>query len=243
MGKAEKIIDSVKSWPLQNMLKVVYNNNVGFGDERLLEKIIEAMSVIDRRYFVGSSSRNIENAYADGVLDIGDEQTISQPITVARMLLYADLKKGDSVLEVGAGSGWNATLIAYLVYPGSITSIDRISIKKAEENISTFREHLMERNQSQVLERISKLNFLEENIFSRGEVWKRKYDKIIITAGIPNYNKNIANKVEGLAINLLNKNGILICPYTHGPIVIYRKNTKLEKEEKGGYRFVPLVDK
>ena len=243
MGKAEEIISSVKSLPLQEMLKGVYDDNVSFGDKKLLERIIEAMSIVDRRIFVGSNPRNIENAYADGVLDIGDGQTISQPITVARMLLYADLKKGDSVLEVGAGSGWNASLIAYLIYSGSITSIDRIAIKKAEENLSKFKNYLQNKNQFKNLERISKLNFLEENIFSEGKAWKRKYDKIIITAGIPNYDKNIASKVESLAINLLNKNGILICPHTEGSIVIYRKNAKLEREERGSYRFIPLIEK
>ena len=100
----------------------------------------------------------------------------------------------------------------------------------------------MEKNQYRVLERISKLNFLEENIFSRGKVWKRKYDKIIITAGIHVGDNNIANKVETLAVDLLNKKGILICPYTEGPMVIYRKNDKLEREEKDSYRFIPLFD-
>ena len=244
MGKTEDIerfIDSVDSLPLQRMLRSVSNYNSYFikskVDEKLLTKILEAMSIVDRRFFVGDDSRNIENAYQDNVLGIGEGQTISQPRTVARMLVLAALQEGHDVLEVGAGSGWNAALIAKLVYPGRVFSVERYErlVRNAKENVRKL----------QVNSSLNNIEFLNENVFDKkSKIWKRKYDRIIITAGIPVGDRNIEDKVETLASSLLNNKGILVCPYTTGPIIIYRKNVELEREEtKEQYSFVPLVEK
>ena len=88
--------------------------------------ILEAMTKIDRAFFADNKS-----AYLDTALPIGQGQTISQPSTVARMLMLAKVKKGDKVLEIGAGSGWNACLLGYIVKPGEILSVD-ISEKLVE---------------------------------------------------------------------------------------------------------------
>ena len=85
------------------------------------ERILEAINKISRIFFV----ENAEIAYLDTALPIGEGQTISQPSTVARMLQLLELKHGEEVLEIGAGSGWNACLIAYLVKPGKILSLER----------------------------------------------------------------------------------------------------------------------
>ncbi len=229
-----KIIDYAPS-KMEEMLKSVYNYNSSFSYEKL-EKILFAMSVIDRKFFYEE-----KEAYYDTALPIGSGQTISQPSTVARMLLLADLQENEDVLEVGAGSGWNACLIAFLVYPGTVLSVDRIRslIEKAEKNVANLKNHL-EQTRPQDVEKI-KIRFLAENIFDKKRCWKKRYDKIIITAGISN--KKTEKKIEELAKSLLKKNGVLICPYTSGPLIIYRKKDQLKREEtKEHYIFVPLLE-
>ena len=139
-------------------------------------------------------------------------------------------------------SFWIVPLVSILVFPGNVTSIDRIKslAEKAQENTKRLRNHLKQKNPQDV-EKISKLNFLAENIFSKENAWKKRYDKIIITAGIAN--TETKEKVEEMAKSLLKKKGILVCPYVSGPLVIYKKNKKLErKETKEQYVFVPLLE-
>lgn len=72
--------------------------------------VLAAMGEIPREAFVPDRLR--EFAYEDGPLPIGEEQTISQPYIVALMIEAADLKPGDRVLEVGAGSGYAAAVMS-----------------------------------------------------------------------------------------------------------------------------------
>lgn len=234
----EKII-SYAPLKMQEMLRSVCNYNFAFDNEELLEKILFAMSVIDRKFFV----QDEEYAYDDNALPIGKGQTISQPLTVARMLLLSELKEGDDVLEIGAGSGWNACLLGFLVYPGFVLSLDRIYslVEKAQKNVKNLKNHLKQKSPQDVV-KLENLNFLTENIFSKGKIWKKKHDKIIITAGISDVKTE--EKIGELAQGLLKKDGILICPYVSGPMIIYKKKeTKLErKETREQYVFVPLLE-
>jgi protein-L-isoaspartate(D-aspartate) O-methyltransferase len=225
---------------MQAMLASVFNYNSDFvlnkKQEGLLEKILFAMSVVDRKYFYPGVE-----AYDDTAMPIGGGQTISQPSTVARMLLLAGLEEGDDVLEVGSGSGWNASLLAFLVYPGSVVSVERLAElkEKAEDNLKQLKNCLEERK-PEIYEKLGKIEFYAENIFERGKVWERKYDKIIITAGIE-YSQE--KKIEILARNLLEEKGVLVCPYVSGPLLVYKKEGELKKEEtKESYVFVPLLE-
>jgi len=239
MVDAEKIIKMAPK-AMQTMLNSVYNYNMRFllseTEEKLLDKILFAMARIDRRYFYPE-----DEAYEDTALPIGYGQTISQPSTVARMLILADLKKGDNVLEVGTGSGWNAALISYLVFPGNIISVDRIYklIESAQKNVSALRSHLKQKHPHDV-DKIDKLNMYAENVFEKGKAWKKKYDKIIVTAGIE---PGKESQIKKLAQNLLKRKGILVCPYTSGPMLVYKKNGILrEYTTKEEYFFVPLLN-
>jgi protein-L-isoaspartate(D-aspartate) O-methyltransferase len=81
----------------------------GIKDERVLNAILR----VDRHEFVPEKVRHL--AYADRPLPIGEGQTISQPYIVALMTELLGLKKGDRVLEVGTGSGYQAAILAELV--------------------------------------------------------------------------------------------------------------------------------
>src|SRR4051794_22914989 len=72
--------------------------------------VTEAMRTVPREKFVPPGSE--EFAYEDAPLSIGEGQTISQPFIVALMLEKANLDAGDTVLEVGTGSGYASALLS-----------------------------------------------------------------------------------------------------------------------------------
>lgn len=76
-------------------------------------RIIDAFRAIDRRDFVRPDLAG--EAYANIPLPIGEGQTISQPYTVAFMLELLQPKPGDTILEIGSGSGWQTALLAHIV--------------------------------------------------------------------------------------------------------------------------------
>ncbi len=183
-------------------------------------KILNAMEKIDRRFFV----KELNKTYLDSALQIGNLQTISQPSTVARMLDILDLGKGDSVLEIGTGSGWNASLISYLVFPGKVLSLEIF------DELIDFSKKNVEKVGIKNL-KILKKDFREVKGF---------FDKIIFTAGIKKIQEEEIFKFA--RISLKNK-GILVCPYVNGPLMILEKvKGNLKKYYTSeGYLFVPLL--
>ena len=197
------------------------------------ERILKAMEKIDRKDFIE------DNYYFDDAMPIGYGQTISQPNTVGRMLALLELRKGNKVLEIGTGSGWNAALIGYIVKPGKVLSLERIDelCVKARENIKRYN-----------LRNIK----IENKDFRK---LKEKFDRIILTAGISYWQEKV---IEELVGKILKKNGILVCPYRSGPLLILKnkpflkkkslkgkeekQNAKISKEHTNEeYAFVPLV--
>jgi protein-L-isoaspartate(D-aspartate) O-methyltransferase len=75
-------------------------------------EVLRALREVPRHLFVPAESR--EAAYNDGPLPIGHGQTISQPFVVAFMSEAARIEPGDRVLEIGAGSGYQAAVLAAL---------------------------------------------------------------------------------------------------------------------------------
>jgi protein-L-isoaspartate(D-aspartate) O-methyltransferase len=75
-------------------------------------RVLEAMRTVPRHRFVPESQRG--DAYEDRPLPIGHRQTISQPYIVALMTELAGVKPGDTVLEVGTGSGYQAAVLAQM---------------------------------------------------------------------------------------------------------------------------------
>ena len=202
----------------KQMLERVGNYLSLFG--KVDKRILKAIDKIDRKYFVN----NYEGVYFDSPLPIGNEQTISQPSTVARMLSLLELKKRDNVLEIGVGSGWNACLIAYIVKPGKVLGLER------HEKLIEFAKKNVKRAKIRNLE-IQNKDFRKIN---------KKFDKIIFTAGIKLDQKEV---ILEFAKTNLKSNGRLICPFKLGSILIIDKlkgkiSRKHTSEE---YSFVPLV--
>ena len=235
--KIIKVIRKVKDLDFRNLLTSVFANN----EDHLMpqnisnfERIMGAMSVVDRKYFTEF------NCYVDEPMVIGHGQTISQPTTVARMLLMIDLKKKENVLEAGTGSGWNAALMAYMVNPGKVITTERIYAlsKIAEKNIKMF----IKKTNKKLNVKVVLADILDENI----EIWKNKYNKIVITAGVSYDNLRAINT---MAVQLLKDNGMIIFPSSetgsYGALELWQKKgnalKRIEREE--GYAFVPLLRK
>ena len=101
----------------------------GIADQRVLK----AMSEIPRHLFVPEALA--AKAYGDHALPIGEMQTISQPYMVARMTELAEVDKDSTVLEIGAGSGYQTAVLSAVA--GRVFAIERISdlARSAQRNI------------------------------------------------------------------------------------------------------------
>jgi protein-L-isoaspartate(D-aspartate) O-methyltransferase len=89
------------------------------------EKVLEAMMQVKRHLFVPYHLR--DQAYGDYPLPIGEGQTISAPHMVAMMCDYLELRREEKVLEIGAGSGYHAAVIAEIIgEEGQVYAMERI---------------------------------------------------------------------------------------------------------------------
>lgn len=90
-------------------------------------EVLEAMNRVKRHLFVPPELR--DQAYGDYPLPIGGGQTISAPHMVAMMCDYLKLERGDKVLEIGAGSGYHAAVIAELIgTEGRVYTVERLPL-------------------------------------------------------------------------------------------------------------------
>ena len=76
------------------------------------ERVLGAMMTLPRHFFLEKAFE--EWAYTDKAFPIGNEQTISQPFTVAYMTRLLDVQKRQKVLEIGTGSGYQAAILSLL---------------------------------------------------------------------------------------------------------------------------------
>src|ERR1041384_4392498 len=113
----------------QRMRMIELLRSRGIRDERVLK----AMAEIPRHLFVPEALEG--KAYGDHALPIGEMQTISQPYMVARMTELLEVDKDSTVLEIGAGSGYQTAVLSAVA--GRIFALERISdlARSAQRNI------------------------------------------------------------------------------------------------------------
>ncbi len=182
--------------------------------------IIDAFREIDRKYFVPESFE--EHIYVDAPLPIGNNQTISQPSTVAFMLEKLEPGEGDKVLDIGSGSGWTTALLCHIVgEKGSVTGLERMDalVEQGEENLSKFHfgSHC----------RIQRAG---EKLGLPGE----QFDRILVSAS--------ADEIPEELFLQLKVGGILVIPVRNS-IFKFKKISEdnIEREEFYGFVFVPLI--
>jgi protein-L-isoaspartate(D-aspartate) O-methyltransferase len=183
-------------------------------------RVIAAMLKVPRHLFV--SDALMDQSYGDFPLPIGEQQTISQPYIVAEMTQSLHLNEEDRVLEIGTGSGYQAAVLAEIVF--RVYTIERIYslYSKARSLFDRLRYH----------------NIVTK--YSDGSLgWESEspFDAIIVTAGSPDVPKTLLSQ---LAIG-----GRMVIPvgnrYSQDLIKIYRDEKGIHKTDLGGCRFVRLL--
>lgn len=181
-------------------------------------RVRRAFESVPRENFVPADYRH--HAYANYPLPIAGGQTISQPYTVAVMSEALDVGQGMCILEVGAGSGYQAAILAELV--GARGKV--ITCEIIEELFVLARERLQIYPQVTVVHTDG----------SRG--WKpgAPYDRILVAAA--------GTRIPEPLVDQLKDNGILVMPVGQEMIVATKKNGALDKKMIGYFAFVPLKE-
>ena len=184
--------------------------------------VLSAFLKVPRHKFVPPDL--LDQAYRDGPLPIGYNQTISQPYIVAVMVQQANTGPGERVLELGTGSGYQAAILAEL--GSEVYTVERIP--ELAEQAET---------------RLERLGYGKINVrLSNGTLgWEEQapFDAIIVSAAAP--------KIPDPLLGQLAEGGRLIIPLDAGPSQIL----SVVEHTPGGFRkhqgerctFVPLLGK
>ncbi|MCX9010184.1 MAG: protein-L-isoaspartate O-methyltransferase [Candidatus Methanoperedens sp.] len=186
------------------------------------ERVLEAMRRVPRHLFVPESGRR--NAYADYPLPIGWGQTISAPHMVAIMCDLLDIQDGMKVLDVGAGSGYHAAVMAVLAGSGHVYAIETI------EGLAEFaRKNLKKAGITNVT--------VVTGDGSLGLPEYAPYDRINVACAAPD--------ILDTLISQLKVGGKLVIPVGryYQELYLVTKTDGIKKEAKGGVVFVPLIGK
>ena len=184
-------------------------------------QIIDAFRAVDRKYFVPASFA--ENAYIDAPLPIGNNQTISQPSTVAFMLERLSPQEGNKVLDIGSGSGWTTALLCHLVGDtGSVSGLERVDalVKQGKKNLAAFNVHSL-----------CSIKQAGEKLGLPGE----QFDRILVSAA--------ADEIPEELFLQLKIGGTLVIPVENS-IYKFKKVSEedIKVEEFYGFVFVPLIN-
>ncbi|WP_297516590.1 protein-L-isoaspartate(D-aspartate) O-methyltransferase [Thermococcus sp.] len=187
------------------------------------EAVKRAFLKYPRYLFVEEKYRKY--AHLDEPLPIPAGQTISAPHMVAIMLELAELKPGMNILEIGTGSGWNATLISELV------KTDVYTVERIPELVEFARRNL---------ERAGAKNVhVIPGDGTLGFPPKAPYDRILVTAGAPDIPKPLVEQLK--------PGGKLIIPVGSYHLwqdlleVIKLEDGSIKVKNHGGVAFVPLI--
>ncbi|MBI3321584.1 MAG: protein-L-isoaspartate(D-aspartate) O-methyltransferase [Candidatus Omnitrophica bacterium] len=105
-------------------------------------RVLEAMRIVPRHLFV--SPPLWEQAYEDGPLPIGHEQTLARPYIVALMTELADLNPGEKVLEIGTGSGYHTAVLAAITDKVFTVDIMEPLVKQTRDRLRELGIHTVE---------------------------------------------------------------------------------------------------
>jgi protein-L-isoaspartate(D-aspartate) O-methyltransferase len=185
-------------------------------------RVLAAMAWVPREWFL--PPHLADEAYDDGPLPIGSGQTISQPLIVALMTQALAPRRGDRVLEVGTGSGYQSAVLAHL--STKVFTVERLPdlLVEAEER---FR-------------RLGLAN-IETRLGDGAAGWPERapFNGVIVTAAAPGVPQPLTEELA--------PGGRLVIPIgdlvTQELIIVERGPTGLTERRAGGVRFVPLISR
>ncbi len=184
--------------------------------------VLEAMRNVPRHLFVPEIYR--DEAYEDGPLPIGNDQTISQPYIVGYMTQTLMVQSHHRILEIGTGSGYQTAILGKLGQ--QVLSVERQDVlaEKARKNLK-------------------KLEMCNCQVFTgngyQGLDPYAPFDRILVTAA--------PKTIPDALIDQLSRTGIMVIPFgkslfsQHIWIVHKNENGKIKKTKTLGVRFVPMV--
>ncbi|CCH74307.1 Protein-L-isoaspartate O-methyltransferase [Nostocoides australiense Ben110] len=184
------------------------------------DRVTAAFRAVPRANFLPPGERG--RAAYDGPIAIGHGQTNSQPRTVADMLRLLDVRPGQRVLDVGAGSGWTTALLAWIVGPeGSVLGLERVA---------------------------SLAEFGAANLAAAGMPWARltladpvalgatdhaPFDRILVSAEPKTLPHSLVEQLRG--------DGVMVIPVAGRMLRVVRTERGHDVTTHGHYRFVPLI--
>ena len=184
------------------------------------EEVLTALQAVPRHFFLDSSF--VEIAYQDKPFPIGAGQTISQPYTVAFQTELLEVERGNKVLEIGTGSGYQACVLAEM--GARVFTIER--------------HHSLYRKTKQLLNEMKYSIKLFYGDGYAGLPAFAPFDRILVTAAAPQVPQNLLDqlKIGGMMVLPLGKGDTQIMTR-----VVKHGHDELEKQEFGYFRFVPML--
>jgi len=184
------------------------------------DAVAHAMRVVRRSDFLPVDQRPL--AGTDGPLPLGEGQTSSQPRTVAAMLRLLDVREGDRVLDVGAGSGWTTALLARLVgHTGEVVGVELLGglAAWAAGNVAAYELPW------------ARVHEAEPGVL--GWPAAAPYDRVLVSAE--------ARELPHALVDQLASGGLMVTPVTGEMWRVRREpDGTVEVTRHGAYRFVPL---
>ncbi|MEX2401966.1 MAG: protein-L-isoaspartate(D-aspartate) O-methyltransferase [Rhodothermales bacterium] len=193
------------------------------------ERVLAAIGAVPRHEFVEPALR--ARAYEDEALPIGMSQTISQPFTVAYQTMLLSPEKGDRILEIGTGSGYQAAVLCEM--GARVFSIER-------------HRPLLDRTRS-ILDSLGYRVVLKHGDGTLGWPAFAPFDGIVVTAGASDVPEPLLNqlRIEGEDGKPAGRLVIPIGDEKGQKMNLFRRvgGEEFEREEAHIFRFVPLVGK
>lgn len=185
------------------------------------QNVLNAINAIPRHLFMDNAFVNF--AYRDQAFPIGSDQTISQPYTVAFQSQLLEVKRGEKILEIGTGSGYQSAVLCEM--GAKVFSIER------HRSLHKKSKHILE-----------DLGYKGKFFFGdgfEGSPAFAPYDKILITAAAP--------RIPEKLIEQLKVGGYLVIPLGEGESQEMMRLTKeeggaLKEERYGNFSFVPMLE-
>jgi protein-L-isoaspartate(D-aspartate) O-methyltransferase len=185
------------------------------------QRILDAFDAVPRHYFLDTAFE--DQAYSNMAFQIGAGQTISHPYTVAFQTELLEIQKGEKVLEIGTGSGFQTSILCEM--GAKVYSIERQSELLSAKHVIHF------------------LNYSPKLFFGdgyKGSPLNAPFDKILVTCGAPEIPQELLKQLK--------VNGMMVIPVGEGKEqkmlkIIKQSDTSFTKEEFGTFKFVPMLER